>query len=154
MNSKNAINIHEFIEMYCVIASHKHSFIVANNYIRTLKKFIRFMKENEAFSGQPLNELELTLGKIITEGTFQNYRSQSLPDHQLERFNFDIKLPSSTDEKIYPGLPTHLETIRPHLNSDIYELISSFIHSCSFANQQVLSINLARYINPLQSSLN
>ncbi len=154
LNSKNAINIHEFIEMYCVIASHKHNFIVANNYIRTLKKFIRFMKENEAFSGQPLNELELTLGKIITEGTFQNYRSQSLPDHQLERFNFDIKLPSSTDEKIYPGLPTHLETIRPHLNSDIYELISSFIHSCSFANQQVLSINLARYINPLQSSLN
>ncbi|MFQ1718119.1 hypothetical protein ACK4BP_16265 [Aeromonas veronii] len=154
LNSKNTICIHEFIEMYCFIASHKYDFRVANENILALKKFILFMKENEAFSGQSLNELESTIGKKITEDVFQNYRAQCLPAHELERFNFDIKLPSSTEIKIYPGLPTHLETIRPHLNNDIYNLISSFLYSCSSAHHQVLSINLARYIIPLQSILN
>ncbi|QWL62070.1 hypothetical protein HQ399_07320 [Aeromonas jandaei] len=154
LNSKNTIHINEFIELYCVIASHKYNFRVANNYILALKKFILFMKKNEAFSGQPLNELESTLERTITEDIFQNYRAQSLPSHQLERFNFDIKLPSSTDGKIYPGLPTHLETIRPHLNHDIYDLISLFLYSCNLPHQQVLSINLARYIIPLKSIFN
>jgi hypothetical protein len=154
LNSKNTIYIHEFIEIYCVIASHNYNFRIANLYILALKKFILFMKKNEAFSEQPLNELESILEKTITEDLYKNYRARCLPDHQLERFDFDMKLPSSTAKKIYPGLPIHLETIRSHLNHDIYELISSFIYSCHFANQQVLSINLARYITPLQNSLN
>jgi hypothetical protein len=155
-NAKSAVKIHEFLEMYSIIACQNYCIREARDSISALKKFTRFMISVGAFSDQPLGELNTTLKTRVTTEKYEYYKLQNIPAEHVGKFNLSFKLPSNepTSTKPSPALIENFEAIEKHLNGNIYYLILSFISSCSKSNRELMIASLARYIIPLKHGFN